>query len=68
MIKASEGRIILDGSGSELLADLTCIVKGICKTLIEDFEVPPEEAGKMLDYSTVLGIIEAFKGDENDGN
>lgn len=68
MINTIEGRVILQGSGAELLADLTCAVKGICKTLIEDFEMSPEEAEEMVNYSVKLGITEAIKGDENDGN
>lgn len=67
MINSNEGRISFFGTGAELLADLTCIVKGICKNMTEDFGMSRKEVEEMIGYSVSLGITEAIEGDEGDG-
>lgn len=53
MIKCNEGQLEIDGNGGTLLAELTCIVRGLRYVFDEEFEDFAEE---MIPAAVELGM------------
>lgn len=55
MIKAKDGAVSVEGTVSELLADLATVVRAVKDTLME--EGKEESVKKQIDYAVKIGLM-----------
>lgn len=55
MIKAKDGAVSVEGTVSELVADLAVVVRAVKETLME--EEKEESVKKQIDYAVKLGLM-----------
>lgn len=57
MINTSVGKITLEGSKAELIADLAVIVRGIKETIMEDDKETEESAKQEINEAVKIGLM-----------
>lgn len=57
MINTKAGKLTLEGSKAELIADLAVVIRGIKETIMEDDKETEESAKQEIDEAVKIGLM-----------
>jgi hypothetical protein len=65
MINVNNGKVELDGRGTDFLTDLACVVASVYKSFVEH-GLPADVAKKFIENAVTVGFMEGMKNSASD--